>query len=131
MRIVLGTLSALNVAMGLLLVGVFVFTTGNALIVLGLGAGLLLQGGYTLVLMVGALSRWEPLSSRLLLVGQTVAMLVGVLGSTSSALYNISPPNGDYEYGPLTVGFLIAAQAALSLWHFGFRSSADAGLAPR
>jgi hypothetical protein len=31
-------------------------------------------------------------------------------------LYNLNPPGSDYEYGPLSVGALIALQAAATLW---------------
>jgi hypothetical protein len=89
--------------------------------VLALALGLLIQAGYTLAYVAGRLERFEPWALRALLAGQTVAFVVGAVGFASSAVYNIDPPAGDYEYGPLTVGALIALQAAVTLWMFAVR----------
>lgn len=127
MNTILGTLSALNGAMGLGLVGLFLFADDNPLIVLAIGAGLIVQAGYTIAFMNGRLDGFGNWSLRLLIVGQTAALVVGFLGSVSSARYNLSPTNGDYEYGPLAVGALIASQAAVALWIFAVRPSLAPG----
>lgn len=122
MRTILATLSLINMAMGALLLGLLFVTDGTpVLVVLALALGLLIQGGYTLAYVSGRLERFEPWSLRALLVGQTVALLVGLMGFTTSALYNIDPPAGDYEYGPLTVSALIALQALATLGAYAIR----------
>ncbi|GMQ84564.1 MAG: hypothetical protein BMS9Abin07_0128 [Acidimicrobiia bacterium] len=116
MKTVLAALSVINGLMGLTLLGLFVVTADTPLVVAALSIGLLIQAGYTLAYMAGVLDARHKWSLRALLAGQTVALLVGFFGFASSALYNINPAGGDYEYGPLTVGALIAAQAAVALW---------------
>lgn len=118
MKTVLATLSIINVLMGAALLGLLAFTQGTPPVVAALGIGLLIQAGYTLAYLGGFLDAFEPWSLRALVAGQTVALVVGALGFISSGLYNLNPPGGDYEYGPLTVGFLIALQAAVALWVF-------------
>jgi hypothetical protein len=121
MRTVLATLSAINASMGIALLVVFAAAEDTPVIVGAFGIGLLIQAGYTLAYVAGRLSRFEPWALRALIAGQTVALLVGGFGFISSALYNIDPPGGDPEYGPLTVGALIAFQAAVTLWMFAIR----------
>lgn len=118
MKTVLATLSVINGLMGLTLLGLFLVTGDSPLVVAALGVALLIQAGYTLAYMAGALDDLEPWSLRALLVGQTVAVLVGFFGFVASALYNVDPPAGDHEYGPLTIGALIAMQASVALWIF-------------
>ncbi len=121
MKTVLATLSVINGLMGLTLLGLFLVTDDTPLVVAALGVGLLIQAGYTLAYMAGALDALEPWSLRALLVGQTVAVLVGFFGFVASALYNVDPPAGDHEYGPLTIGALIAMQASVALWIFAVK----------
>ncbi len=121
MKTILATLSAVDVLMGVLLLVVFGATDDTPLVVLALGIGMLIQAGYTLAFTAGLLAAIEPWSSRALLAGQTVALLVGSFGFLSSALYNISPTGGDYEYGPMAVGAMIALHAAVTLWMFAIR----------
>lgn len=117
MKTILATLSVINVLMGLMLLGLaFVAEDTLVMVVLALAIGMLAQGGYTLAYLAGVLGAFEPWSRRVLLGGQTVALVVGLSGFASSALYNLNPTGGDYEYGPLTVGALIALQAAATLW---------------
>ena len=119
MKTVLGTLSIINVLMGAGLLGLFTLGEGVPAVVALLGVGLFIQAGYTLTYMTRSLRILEPWSLRAPLVGQTAALVVGLLGFATSALYNIDPPGGDHEYGPLTVGMLIALQAGVALWIFG------------
>ena len=129
-KTVLATLSVIGGVLGLFLIGLFGFTEGNPLLVLALGLGLVIQGVYTLAYMTGRLETFEPWSLRALLAGQTIALLTGLLGFVSSALYNINPPEGDYEYGPLTVGAVITVQAVTALWVYALRNRAESVQAP-
>lgn len=115
MKTVVATLSAINGVMGVILLGLFFGAEDIPLVVLALGIAMLIQAGYTLLYLAGLLDSFEPWALRALLVGQTVAIVVGLIGFASSALYNLDPPGGDYEYGPLAVGALIALQAAATL----------------
>jgi hypothetical protein len=121
MRTVLTTLSAINGLMGVLLIGLFFVADDTPAVVVALGIGMLVQAGYTLAYMAGLLSRFESWARRPLIAGQTVALLIGSFGFISATLHNIDPPGGDPEYGPLTVGALIAFQAAVTLWMFAVR----------
>ncbi|MFB3052181.1 MAG: hypothetical protein ACE1Z0_09370 [Acidimicrobiia bacterium] len=115
MKTVLATLSTINGAMGLFLIGLYVLTDSHVPIVMILALGLIIQGGYTLAHLSGRLQRFEPWSVRALLVGETVALVAGGLAFVASGLRNVAPPNGDYEYGPFVVGALIATQALVAL----------------
>ncbi len=126
MKTMLVTLSIINALMGVALLGLILFSEDVPPVVAGLGIGLLIQSGYTLAYMTGLLRAFEPWSLRALVAGQTVALIVGVLGFVSSGLYNIDPPNGDYEYGPLAVGTLIAFQAAVALWVYAVPTRSEA-----
>lgn len=121
MRTVLKTLSAIDGLMGVLLLGLFFVVDDTPAVVVALGIGMLVQAGYTVAYLAGLLDRFEPWALRALIAGQTVALLVGGFGFISSTLHNLDPPGGDPEYGPLTVGALIALQAAVTLWMFAVR----------
>lgn len=116
MKTVLGTLSVMNALMGVGLLGLFVASEDVPPVVVAIGLGLLIQAGYTLAYMAGRLDSFAPWSLRALIVGQTVAVVVGAVGFLTSAVYNINPPGGDPEYEPLTVGALISFQASVALW---------------
>jgi len=118
MRTVLATLSGLNIVVGVLLGIMFVQADGVPPVVLAIALGLVTQGVYTLVYEAGSLHRLEPWSGRLLLVGQTVALVVGTIGFTASAVTNVNPKGGDYEFAPLAVGMLIAFHAGVALWMY-------------
>lgn len=115
MKTVLATLSTINGAMGLFLAGLYVVTDNTPPIVIILALGLIIQGGYTLAHLMGRLEQFQPWSMRALLVGETVALVIGGLAFVASGLRNVAPPNGDYEYGPFVVGALIATQALAAL----------------
>ena len=131
MKTVLASLSVINGLMGLTLLGLFLFTDDTPLVVAVLAAGLIFQAGYTQIYAAGMLDAREPWSLRALLAGQTFALLIGFLGFVSSALYNINPPQGDYEYGPLAVGALIAFHAAVALWIFASRDRRERAQVPQ
>ncbi|MFQ5967387.1 MAG: hypothetical protein ACE5MI_07225 [Acidimicrobiia bacterium] len=118
MTTIVATLSVVNVGVGGLLTAMFLTADEVPVLVLALGIGLVAQGGYTLAYVMGLLSRWDRWTSRLLVAGQTLALVVGALGFVASFVSNINPPRGDYEYGPLAVGFLIGLHAALTLFTY-------------
>lgn len=123
MKSVVVTLSTVNVAMGLFLMGLLIFTGSRVPVVLMLAIGLIVQGGYTLWYVSGRMKTLEPWAIRSLLVAQTVAILVGAGGFVMAILNNINPPGGDYEYGPIAVSGLIAAQAAATLYLYAIRNN--------
>lgn len=116
MKTVLGTLAAVNVAAAAGLAGLLIFVDDVPLLVLAIALGLLLQGGYTLAYLAGALAQFEPHARQVFLIGHTLALLVGLLGAVSTVAYNINPPNGDNEYGPMTVALLILTLAVIAVW---------------
>jgi hypothetical protein len=124
MRTVLATLSAINIVFGLLLIALFSFTDGSPLMGLFLAVGLIVQGGYTLWYMSDRSASGEPWTSRVLLTGETIALVIGGGGFTIAVINNINPANGDSEYGPMAVGGLIAAQAVAALYLFVVRGEA-------
>jgi hypothetical protein len=117
MKTVVATLSTINVAMGVFLMGLFAFTENDALVVPMLAVGLTIQGGYTLWYLTRFSRPLEPWSFRTLVAGQTIAVLVGGLGVVTTTVNNLlrAPPGADPEYGPIVVGALIAAQAVATL----------------
>ncbi|MFB3044099.1 MAG: hypothetical protein ACE1Y9_01330, partial [Acidimicrobiia bacterium] len=131
MKTVLLTLSVINGLMGFALIGLFIITDDTPLVVVALGVGLLIQAGFVLAYLSGVLEALEPWSLRAILVGETVALLVGFFGFVSSALYNINPPGGDYEYGPLAVAALIGFHAVVALWVFAIPKQAERIHAPQ
>lgn len=124
MRTVLATLSVINLVFGLLLIALFSFTEDNPPLLLILAIGLIAQGGYTLWHMSGRSASGEPWTSRILLTGETIALVIGGGGFTIAVINNINPTNGDYEYGPIAVSGLIAAQAVAALYIFAVRGGA-------
>ena len=118
MRTVLATISGVNIVVGALLGMMFVAADDVPPVVLAIAMGLLAQGAYTVAYQTGYLHRLEPWSGRLLLGGETVALLVGTFGFAASAVTNINPKGGDYEFAPLAVGLLIAFHAGVALWMY-------------
>ena len=122
MKTVLATLSVVNVVFGLFVIGLFLFVDETPALVLALGVGLIAQGGYTFAYMGGAVSMLEPWSTRLLLAGQTLALLVGVAAFAVSTVNNLDPLVTDREFGPMAAGGVIAAQAAAALYLFAVKA---------
>ena len=134
MKTVVATLSTINVAMGIFLMGLFVFTLSDAPVALiMLAVGLTIQGGYTLWYLTSFSRALEPWSLRALLAGQTIAVLVGSLGFVTTTVNTLlrPPPVADPEYGPIVVGALIAAQAVATLYVYVVSNGRDQIEAPR
>jgi hypothetical protein len=119
-RTVVATTSIVNILFGLIAAGLFVWTESPPLVLL-LGLGLLLQGGYTLWHVVGHVRR-SSWSTHLLIAGQTVALLIGVGAFAIVLVNNLDPPAGDREYGPMAAAGVIAAQAAAALYMYAIRA---------
>lgn len=81
-----------------------------------LAAALALQGGFTAWFLSG--SRFE-VARQLLLIGETVALLVGAGGLLVATVNNIGA--ADHEYGPIAVAGLIGAHAAATLYVYAIR----------
>lgn len=119
-KIIVATLSVLNVAAGLGLAVVAIGLGDSPPIVPMLIAVLLVQGGYTLALLGGLLTARRAVVVEV--IGSTLALVVGGIGVVAGVVANIDPVNGDPEYGPLTVAMLIAAHGLASLIAFTGRT---------
>jgi hypothetical protein len=116
MRTVLATLSVIEVAGGAALL-VFAALTDPV----GPGtfaAVLLVQGGYTLALLSGALRRVEAPARHLQLAGSAAALFVGLAGFVAGFARNIDPANADPEFAPMTVLLLVALHGLASIATF-------------
>lgn len=119
-------LTAINFAAGVGLAVLYLVEPNSPLIVLALSGALLIQSGFTLALMLGTFGSHRSVATRLQRTGSMFAVVVGAVGFVAGILGNISPTNGDPEYGPLTMAFLIAAHGIASLLAFTSGRSARA-----
>jgi hypothetical protein len=113
LRIALILTSIVNVAAGLGLGALwFKFRNdpGMPIVVLFIALALLTQGGFTLGHLRGLWRQWS-----LFAAGESAAALVGGLAIIQGVIYNLSPTNGDYEWGPLMAATLMTTQATLGL----------------
>ena len=118
MKTIVAALSILNLAAGVGLGLLYVIETGPPLVVLALSAVLVIQGGFTLALILGAFHSPQDPPRQLQLVGSTLALVVGSVGFLASLLANISSVNNDPEYGPVAITALVAAHGLVSLLAF-------------
>ena len=118
-RPALATASLLNALAGLTLVGAFflVPAMGLPVVALGAGAALFAQGAFTLLSLASLPQRWGTAVTNALVAGQTASILAGGLATCSGILYNLHPRNDDFEFGPMSLGMLMVAQAILALLH--------------
>ena len=116
MTTVLATLSTMCVLAGLAL-GTWGLIELQARVIPLFGVGLIVQGGFTLwILMVDPeAARWR----RLLVAGQTVALVVGIAGLIANTVGSLV--SGDPEYGPMLITVLIFAQAGVTLYVYALR----------
>ena len=115
MKTIVASLSTLNLAAGSGLAVLYVIETSPSLLVLALSGTLLIQGGYTLALILGLFRSHNDTARHLQLTGSTLALAVGTVGFVTGFLANIAPVNNDPEYGPMTIALLIAAHGLTSL----------------
>jgi hypothetical protein len=112
----------MNALMGLYLAGLFLFGDGVPGTVLGLSAGLIIQGAFTLGYLGGLFDHRAEIANHLLLAGSTLALVVGIGAMTVLAIDIVSPANSDPEYGPLAVAGLISAHAGAVIYAYAIRS---------
>jgi len=118
LRIPLFIISAVNIAAGAVVAGLYVSARGGGgvpVIVLFIGLALFVQGAYTVGYLRGWWSRSGGRATQLLVAGESTALLVGALGTLQGILYNLHPRNGDQEFGPLMAATLFATHAVVGL----------------
>ena len=118
LRLALFLTSAVNLAFGLGLTGVYLRLRSAAdlpIMVLVVGLSLFVQGAYTIGYLRGWWSRFGERATQLFVAGQCVAALAGALETVHGILYNLQPVNRDQEFGPLTAALLMGTQAILGL----------------
>lgn len=124
MKTVVITSSVINVAFGLFVTGLFIFTGDNPGVVLVIGLAMIIQGTYTLAYATDRLASGEPWVTRILLSGQTVALVVGMGAGLITVIENLTIDAGEHhEYGPMAVAGLIAFQALVTLYLYAVRES--------
>ena len=112
-RVALVPLSVLNACAGLLLAGVAIASTSVPLWVAGPAMAVALQGGFTVVWLLGRVPLAESLSTTLFRTGEAVAFVVG--GAGVVAVIIRQSQSGHPEYGPPTMLGLIAFHALIGL----------------
>lgn len=115
MKISLVALSLVNLFAGLALVVLWFVMGREPMIVLGLAAVLIVQGGSTLLYVSGAFDRVRRAARNVLVAGSAAALAVGAAGFITGVVVNLQPANPDPEYGPMSVAFLLAAHGCLAL----------------
>ena len=113
-RVGLVGLSILNVLFGVGVAALAAATAGIPLWVMAPAAAVATQGLYTLLWMGNRLGPVRPLSHRLFVLGESVALLVGV-GALAIAIGNQLSAS-DPEYGPLTLLTLVALHGVVGLF---------------
>lgn len=112
-RLALVPLSGVNLAAGTTLAGIALFIGDIPMWVAPLAAAVALQGVYTL----GWLTTKLPFSGRtahgLFVVGETAALLVGVVGLVVAVVAQTTA--GHPEYGPLAMLAIVTVHAAIGL----------------
>jgi hypothetical protein len=114
MRTVVATLSAIEVAGGgaLLTLAVLTETLGPGVF----AAVLIVQGGFTLLLLAGAFRRFAEPARHLQLAGSAAAVFVGLAGFAYGFLSNLAAT--DPEYAPMTLLLLVAMHGLASIAAF-------------
>jgi len=118
LRIALVVLSVINVAAGVGLAGLYLqFRSdgGVPVLVLLIGISLVVQGGFTLGYLRDRRSGFAATIAQLFVAGESVAALAGIVGTLQGILYNLTPVNGDHEFGPLMAATLMGTQAIIGL----------------
>ncbi len=89
MKIVVGTMALLNIATGVGFFALAAILTESPLA--GFGIVLLVQGGYTILYLGGKLQRFGPVAEILLVVGGTLALVLGTLGTIHGVIISFRP----------------------------------------
>jgi hypothetical protein len=103
-----------NCAGGIVLIGTWATMWQRVpIIVLFIGGSLLIQGTYTIFYLHGDFDRWGGIATGALFAGEGLAACVGAAGLILGIVHNVN--NADGEAAPVLAGFLMLAQAVLSL----------------
>jgi len=121
MRSAVAVVAAGSVLGGVALGLMFAFAPGVPPLALGLGFGLVIQGGCTLAYLAGLLDHFQPTARRLLLAGSAFAAILGSVAFVVGAVRNLHPETVDPEYGPMTVALLIVTLSIVTLVTFARR----------
>lgn len=116
--VALALFSVINIVAGAAFAGLYLrFQSGGGVpvSVLLIGIAFVVQGAFTLGYLRGWWSRLGERIPRLFVAGESVAALAGVLGTLQGILYNLSPVNGDQEFGPLMAAALMGTHAIVGL----------------
>lgn len=125
MKTVVLTLSTINLLAGVSVISIWATSDGHPPVMLLVGCAVCAQGVYTMVYSTGWLESAEPWARTVLLVGSTMALLVGIGGLLAGALYNLAPGTVDPEYGPMTMAGLIAALAIAAVLAYALEPRQD------
>lgn len=114
LKLLLMLSSVANVAGGLVLIATWATMWQRVpVIVLLIGAALVIQGGYTVLFLNGALDSWGDLAVGALSAGECLAACVGALGLVAGIIHNFT--HADMEMAPVLAGLLMVGQAGLAL----------------
>jgi hypothetical protein len=103
-----------NCAGGLVLIATWVSMWEHVpIIVLFIGASLLIQGGYTIFYLHGDLDPWGDIATGALFAGEGLSACIGAGGLLLGIMHNMN--HADQEMAPVLAGFLMLAQALLTL----------------
>jgi hypothetical protein len=119
MKVIVVSLSLLNLVAG---VGVLVLQTiepSPHRMALAIGGVLLVQSGFTLALATGVFGSRQPTATRMQRAGSALAVTVGSVAFLVGFIANVSPANPDPEFAPMTLALLVAAHGMASLLAFG------------
>jgi hypothetical protein len=120
-KTVVTTTSVVNLMFGVSMVGLYALAGPNPPFVAVTALCLMAQGGYTLWFIYGRTpSRFEPWPRRVLLSGETLALLVGVGGFVGATLQTAQAAV-DPEYAPIALTGLFTAQAVATVYLYAIR----------
>ena len=122
MKVVVTTLSILNLVAGVALIAIWAFDAGHPASALGLGAALAAQGCLGIATEANTLRRSHR-ASVVLLAASTIALVMGVAAFSIGFARNVNPATADPEFGPMIMTLLIAAHGAATI--LGRTTSAD------
>jgi len=116
LKIALIACSLLSLAGGLSLAAALIGEPGGSPIVAYFAAAaVLIQGGYTLFLLVRVAARWRTVLMTVFTTGEVGAAIVGSLALVSGIIFNLNPHRPECELGPMMLGAFMAAHAFVGL----------------
>ncbi|HEX6220408.1 MAG TPA: hypothetical protein VF115_04900 [Acidimicrobiia bacterium] len=124
MKTVVNTVSILNVVTGLTLAVFSQVAMPLSRVIPLVALGLATQGAFTL--WVALTKPGAPGWRQILLGGQTLALVAGIIGLFNATVTGLS--SKDLEYGPLAIVTLMTVQAATTLYVFAASDERDGNL---